>query len=94
MEGGRLADEKAEAAAPVAAGSVAARPPKIRRTMAEAGGRAPLAPTPLSHHRPLGELGGGTQASQRLLAYSDALFSIIATVMVSVEEAAAHRRGF
>ncbi|XP_063150937.1 endosomal/lysosomal proton channel TMEM175 [Candoia aspera] len=50
--------------------------------MAEAGGRAPLAPTPPSHGRHLGELGGSTQASQRLLAYSDALFSIIATVMI------------
>ncbi|ETE67850.1 hypothetical protein L345_06359, partial [Ophiophagus hannah] len=49
--------------------------------MAEGGGRAPLAPTPYSYDRRLGELGGGTQASQRLLAYSDALFSIIATVM-------------
>ncbi|KAJ7335290.1 hypothetical protein JRQ81_013231 [Phrynocephalus forsythii] len=32
--------------------------------------------------RSLGELGGGTQSSQRLLAYSDALLSIIATVMI------------
>uniref|UniRef100_A0A8C6Y8W6 Endosomal/lysosomal proton channel TMEM175 n=1 Tax=Naja naja TaxID=35670 RepID=A0A8C6Y8W6_NAJNA len=50
--------------------------------MAEGGGRAPLAPTPYNYDRRLGELGGGTQASQRLLAYSDALFSIIATVMI------------
>ncbi|XP_026568517.1 endosomal/lysosomal potassium channel TMEM175 [Pseudonaja textilis] len=50
--------------------------------MAEGSGRVPLAPTPYNYDRRLGELGGGTQASQRLLAYSDALFSIIATVMI------------
>nr|XP_060619690.1 endosomal/lysosomal proton channel TMEM175 [Anolis sagrei ordinatus] len=42
------------------------------------------APSPPSRPRALvaAELGGGTQASQRLLAYSDALLSIIATVMI------------
>lgn len=39
-------------------------------------------PSPLSWGRARGELGGGTQVSQRLLAYSDALLSIIATVMI------------
>ncbi|XP_054842806.1 endosomal/lysosomal proton channel TMEM175 isoform X3 [Eublepharis macularius] len=55
--------------------------------MAEAGEAAagPSPPPPpllLGRARALGELGGGTQASQRLLAYSDALLSIIATVMI------------
>ncbi|XP_048359661.1 endosomal/lysosomal potassium channel TMEM175 [Sphaerodactylus townsendi] len=55
--------------------------------MAEAGdpvaGPAPPPPLLLGRGRPVGELGGGTQASsQRLLAYSDALLSIIATVMI------------
>ncbi|XP_060093034.1 endosomal/lysosomal proton channel TMEM175 [Heteronotia binoei] len=53
--------------------------------MAEAG-EAAAGPSPpsllLGPGRALGELGGGTQASQRLLAYSDALLSIIATVMI------------
>ncbi|XP_053227467.1 endosomal/lysosomal proton channel TMEM175 [Podarcis raffonei] len=53
--------------------------------MAEAGDYvAVVSPsTPPGPGRPRGgELGGGTQASQRLLAYSDALLSIIATVMI------------
>ncbi|XP_062985179.1 endosomal/lysosomal proton channel TMEM175 [Elgaria multicarinata webbii] len=54
--------------------------------MAEAGDGAAAAadtPRPLGRgSRALGELGGGTQASHRLLAYSDALLSIIATVMI------------
>nr|XP_020633643.1 endosomal/lysomomal potassium channel TMEM175 [Pogona vitticeps] len=50
--------------------------------MAECGSSgAPTTTTP-GRARALGELGGGTQASQRLLAYSDALLSIIATVMI------------
>ncbi|XP_044299925.1 endosomal/lysosomal potassium channel TMEM175 isoform X1 [Varanus komodoensis] len=42
----------------------------------------PLPQQPEQRSRARGDLGGGTQASHRLLAYSDALFSIIATVMI------------
>uniref|UniRef100_A0A8D0GZ55 Endosomal/lysosomal proton channel TMEM175 n=1 Tax=Sphenodon punctatus TaxID=8508 RepID=A0A8D0GZ55_SPHPU len=52
-------------------------------------GPRPLPPTPVGEPAPSrgsGELGGSTQSSHRLLAYSDALLSIIATVMVSAED--------
>uniref|UniRef100_A0A8U8AUX1 Uncharacterized protein n=1 Tax=Geospiza parvula TaxID=87175 RepID=A0A8U8AUX1_GEOPR len=39
------------------------------------------------------EPGGSTQTSHRLLAYSDALLSIIATVMVSARRREAGREG-